>query len=157
MVTSDASRNPVSQAPDSVCNSRILEALVTRPVIDRLGGVTVLAILGGLNVSVVLPLAILGMDGLGPVGTTALVLFASFSVFGSFIASRSAIMRLCEPGRQATQLASFVGLEAVFYLIIAGISLSLLDRVGLSMILFFLIPGSAVGAFVAWRNRNMMA
>ena len=132
----------------------VLGALFIRPVIDRLGGTVVLAGLGALNVVVVLPFAFLAMDGLGPLGTTALVLFASFSVFASFIASRSLIMRLCEPGRQATELASFVGLEAVVYLIIAGISLALLDRVGLATILFCLLPCSGAGSLLAWRYQT---
>ena len=133
----------------------VLGALFIRPVIDRLGGMVVLAGLGTLNVAVVLLFAFWAMDdGLGPSGTTALVLFASFAVFASFIASRSLIMRLCKPGRQATELASFVGLEAVVYLIIAGISLALLDRVGLAAILFCLLPCSGAGSLLAWRYQT---
>ncbi|MEM9912544.1 MAG: hypothetical protein AAF922_17385, partial [Pseudomonadota bacterium] len=132
----------------------VLGALFIRPVIDHLGGMVVLAGLGALNVVVVLLFAFWAMDGLGPSGTTALVLFASFAVFASFIASRSLIMRLCKPGRQATELASFVGLEAVVYLIIAGISLALLDRVGLAAILFCLLPCSGAGSLLAWRYKT---
>lgn len=132
-------------------------ALLVRPVIDRMGGIRVLAALGLLNVAVVLPMATLALNGLGPTGTIALVLFASFSVFASFIASRSVIMRLCGPGRQATELASFVGLEAVVYLVIAGLSLSVLDTVGLAPILFCLVPGALIGSYMAWRNRDLSA
>ena len=132
----------------------MLGALAIRPVIDRLGGMKVLAGLGFMNVAVVLPFAVMAMGGLGAMGTIVLVLFASFSVFASFIASRSLIMGYCKPGRQATELASFVGLEGVIYLVIAGISLAVLDHVGLAIILFCLLPCSGFGLLLAWRYRT---
>ena len=138
----------------------MLGACLARPVTERMGGLPVLAWLAAFNVSVVLPMAILAClstDGLGPFGTTALVLLASFSVFASFIATRSVVMGLCQPGRQATEMASFVGLEAVAFLVVAGISVSVLEQIGLGPILLALIPGSLIGGCLAWRNRNAFA
>ncbi|WP_306114841.1 MULTISPECIES: MFS transporter [unclassified Roseovarius] len=129
-------------------------ALLVRPLIERKGGYFALTLLAGLNVTVVICLILsLGTEP-GAAAIVTLVLFANFSVFAAYTAGRSVLMPLCSPGQQATQLASFVGVEAVLYLIIAGAGVSSLDKVGLIPLLSVGAGLSLVGCLLASRARD---
>ncbi|MEL7252774.1 MAG: MFS transporter [Pseudomonadota bacterium] len=126
-------------------------AVVARPLVEQLGGLRVLTILAILNVLIVGTFTLVSKDTLLPFMIVLLVLFANLSVFAAYTASRSVLMPLCQPGQQATHLAGFVGAEAVLFLIIAGASISSLDKVGLTTILCAGIAASVLGAFLASR------
>ncbi|MEL6416363.1 MAG: hypothetical protein AAFQ15_15620, partial [Pseudomonadota bacterium] len=125
--------------------------VVARPLVEQLGGLRVLTILAILNVLIVGTFTLVSKDTLLPFMIVLLVLFANLSVFAAYTASRSVLMPLCQPGQQATHLAGFVGAEAVLFLIIAGASISSLDKVGLTTILCAGIAASVLGAFLASR------
>ncbi|MEM9637137.1 MAG: MFS transporter [Pseudomonadota bacterium] len=127
-------------------------ALALRPFVERLGGMRVLAGLAILNATLVFAMIILLSWGVNTVATVALILFANFSVFGAYTASRSVLMPLCEAGHQATHLASFVGVEAMCFLVIAGFAVSNLDHIGLTPLLLGGVTVSCLGALLAWRG-----
>lgn len=128
-------------------------ALLARPLVERFGTMQVLFWIGVLNISAALLLGLLWQDGLESGATIALILFANAIVFASFAASRAAILGLCRPGRQATEVASFVGFETVIYLIIAGTGMSMIDSVGLPNIMLAGIAPALAGLFLARRQR----
>ncbi len=110
-------------------------AVAARPLIERFGGRAVLAILGLTNGLVVLAVALLAINGLPTWCIVAVILYANFGVYAGYTASRSLLMPMCREGKQATELAGFVGLEAILFLILAGATVSLLDIVGLTPLL----------------------
>ena len=128
-----------------------LGAIVVRPLVEKLGGLRILMALAILNVLVVTAFTLITNGTPLPVMIVLLVLFANLSVFAAYTASRSVLMPLCQPGQQATHLAGFVGAEAVLFLIIAGASISSLDKVGLTTILCAGIAASVLGAVLASR------
>lgn len=131
-----------------------LAALSSRPFIDRIGPMRFLGTLGILNILGVAVILFQYQDGFSPVVTVVMVLFANASVFAAFTASRAAIMALCEQGRQATDFASFVGLETVLYLVFAGISLAFLDTLGFVAISLFGGALTALGLLVVFAGRK---
>ena len=128
-------------------------ALLVRPLVERIGTMRVLFWIGVLNISAALLFGLLWPDELAPSATIALILFANAIVFASFAASRAAILGLCRPGRQATEVASFVGFETVIYLIIAGAGMSMIDNIGLPIIMLVGIVPALAGLVLARRHR----
>nr|WP_299970283.1 hypothetical protein [uncultured Roseobacter sp.] len=129
-------------------------ALAARPLVERWGGMRVLAGLAVLNATVVASMTYVLTFGLNPIAIVGLILFANFSVFGAYTASRSVLMPLCAAGHQATHLASFVGVEAMCFLVIAGVAVSGVDQVGLVPLLFGGAVVSCFGAALALREAN---
>ncbi|WP_367180947.1 MFS transporter [uncultured Roseobacter sp.] len=127
-------------------------ALASRPLVERWGGMRVLAALAVLNAVVVLVMTYILAFNIGPIPIVALILFANFSVFGAYTASRSILMPLCRVGHQATHLASFVGIEAMCFLVIAGLAISGLDKIGLVPLLLCGAVISCFGAALAFRD-----
>ncbi|WP_208354305.1 hypothetical protein [Pseudaestuariivita rosea] len=123
----------------------VLGALTARLAIGRFGAFNVLIGLGAANVLVSLALALVICDTLSVPAVVSGVLWANFAVFATFTANRSLLMPLCQQGRQASEMATFASLEAVVFLLIAGAALSLLDTVGLSLLLLTMAVVSAIG------------
>ncbi|MEM8794045.1 MAG: MFS transporter [Pseudomonadota bacterium] len=123
-------------------------ALLAKPLIDLFGGFRVLIGIGSLNVIAALAFAFLALNEIGPILIVASILWANLVVYATFTANRTILLGLCRPGRQATDLASFTSLEALVFLVIAGVSTSLLDSLGLSIILCFAGLISSAGLFL---------
>lgn len=129
-------------------------ALAARPVVDRWGGFACLAGigLGAAALGFVFALVFAGGIERGPAAVFAIA--ANGLTFASFTASRSLIMSMCLPGRKATELAAFVGIEGVFILVLAGLGTVLMGLIGYPAVLAIAAAGSLCGCVVAWRARH---
>ncbi|MEM0991357.1 MAG: hypothetical protein AAGK00_21015, partial [Pseudomonadota bacterium] len=128
----------------------IVGALGIRPFVERFGGFRVLGGLGLLNIIVILAVLSFGWDQLGETGTVGIILFSNGAVFASFAASRAVALTLCRPGREATEMASFVGIAAVLYLLLAGGGMALLDRVGMASLSLAGVGLACLGVFLCF-------
>ncbi len=133
----------------------LVGALIARHAVERLGGYRVLMSLGLLNIAVVIFIAVLAADGLQKAEVVTLILYANFAVFAIFTAERALLMPLCAQGRQATELASFVSLEAIAFLIFGGAALSMLDKVGLPTLLVAAVVFAIGGLAFAMRGAGV--
>lgn len=128
----------------------VLAAFLSRPLVEAIGAIRALAGLGTTNVIVMICVVLAAGDAPGAGLTVVSVLFANASVFATFTVSRAAIMSLCAPGREATELTNFVGLETVLYLVIAGIGLALLDDVGFGTVTIAGVVLTSFGVVLTW-------
>ena len=135
----------------------VVGALTARAAIPRIGAVRVMGGLGFGNLVVALGMALfLSKDLSAPVVVTG-VLWANFAVFATFTANRSLLMPFCQPGRQATEMATFASLEAIVFLAVAGGALALLDLVGIAPLLIVMAAITAGGLHFIWRVSGQIA
>ncbi|MFG5379939.1 hypothetical protein [Yoonia sp. R2-816] len=129
----------------------VIGALAARAAIPRIGSLRVLGALGLGNLIVALGMAFFLRDGLSAPVVVMGVLWANFAVFATFTANRSLLMSLCQPGRQATEMATFASMEAIVFLAIAGGALALIDRVGIAPLLMAMAVITSAGLYFIWR------
>ncbi|MEM8691689.1 MAG: hypothetical protein AAGG57_07350, partial [Pseudomonadota bacterium] len=130
----------------------VIGALVARAAIPRIGSIRVLSALGFGNLTMALVMAIFLREGLPAPIVVMGVLWANFAVFATFTANRSLLMSLCQPGRQATEMATFASMEAIVFLAIAGGALALIDRIGISPLLIVMAAVTSAGLYFMWRE-----
>ncbi|MEM9813673.1 MAG: MFS transporter [Pseudomonadota bacterium] len=118
-------------------------ALIARRYVERFGGVMFLGFVGLLNATSACIIAVLSLDGLDANETILFVVLANAAVFASFTASRAVVMRIARSGRQATDIAGYVGVESIVFLALVAAGLAVLDDVGVAVI-------SSVGAFLGF-------
>ncbi|MEO0429512.1 MAG: MFS transporter [Pseudomonadota bacterium] len=118
-------------------------ALIARRYVERFGGVMFLGFVGLLNAMSACIIAALSLDGLDANETILFVVLANAAVFASFTASRAVVMRIARSGRQATDIAGYVGVESIVFLVLVAAGLAVLDDVGVAVI-------SSVGAFLGF-------
>lgn len=131
-----------------------LGAYLAKPFIERFGAFNLLIAIGLCNIAFALGLAFLVRDGINTIGIAVVVLWSSFAVFATFTANRSIILRLCRPGRQATEMASFTSVEAMIFLALAGAGISALDQVGLAPLMLGSALISIGGVALAMSQRD---
>ncbi|MEO0959566.1 MAG: hypothetical protein AAFR84_01990 [Pseudomonadota bacterium] len=120
-----------------------LGALIARRYVERFGGVMFLGFVGLLNATSACIIAVLSLDGLDANETILFVVLANAAVFASFTASRAVVMRIARSGRQATDIAGYVGVESIVFLVLVAAGLAVLDDVGVAVI-------SSVGAVLGF-------
>jgi hypothetical protein len=84
----------------------------------------------------------------------ALVVLANMLVFAAFTAGRSLAMGRCAPGREATDLAAFLSLEGVAFLLIAAAANAGISRIGLAPVLAVAGLVSTAGLLLALRTER---
>ena len=126
-------------------------ALLSRPLVERWGGFLCLAAIGLLTALYCLVFALLFADGVTRSSSAAFVIAANGLTFASFAASRTLIMARCAEGRKATELATFISLEGIALLLLAGLGNLLSDLAGMPAVLLLAAAGSFAGAVLARR------
>ena len=126
-------------------------ALMSRPLVERWGGFPCLAAIGLLAALYCLVFAVLFTDGVTPGSAAAFVIIANGLTFASYAASRTLIMARCAEGRKATELATFISLEGIVLLLLAGLGNLLSDLAGMPVVLLLAAAGSLAGAVLAWQ------
>ncbi len=124
-------------------------ALLSRPLVERWGGFFCLAAIGLLAALYCLVFAVLFSDGVTEISAAAFVIVANGLTFASFAASRTLIMGRCAEGRKATELATFISLEGIALLLLAGLGNLLSDLAGMPVVLLLAAAGSLAGAALA--------
>ncbi len=124
-------------------------ALLSRPLVERWGGFFCLAAIGLLAALYCLVFALLFTDGVSRSSAAAFVIIANGLTFASFAASRTLIMARCAEGRKATELATFISLEGIALLLLAGFGNLLSDLAGMPAVLLLAAAGSLAGAVLA--------
>lgn len=126
-------------------------ALMSRPLVERWGGFPCLAAIGLLAALYCLVFAVLFADGVTRGSAAAFVIIANGLTFASYAASRTLIMARCAEGRKATELATFISLEGIALLLLAGLGNLLSDLAGMPVVLLLAAAGSFAGAVLARR------
>ena len=124
-------------------------ALLSRPLVERWGGFFCLAAIGLLTALYCAVFAVLFTDGVTRSSAAAFVIVANGLTFASFAASRTLIMARCAEGRKATELATFISLEGIALLLLAGLGNLLSDLAGMPAVLLLAAAGSLAGAALA--------
>ena len=116
-------------------------ALYARPLIDRMGAFNVLIGIGACNILATFTLVFTTLNTIDQGSIIGIILWSNIAVYATFTANRSIVLGLCGKGQEATDLASFTSVEAIIFLILAGVSLIFLDSIGFS---FVLITGALI-------------
>lgn len=131
----------------------LVTVLAVRPLVDRFGGYTILAVVGVVTALYCASYGLLFRDGFGLWETSVYVLIANALTFGAVPASRAILLGYCAAEKAATDFSAFNSVERVFVLIFAGAGAAMSDAVGFSGLLWIAGLGSFVGAALAWRLR----
>lgn len=126
---------------------------LAKPVTERYGGYLVLSAIG-----IALAISCIGYGFALRSGLTAwlvigLILTNSFFLFALMPSTKSILLGYCGEGREATDFASYSGVEGLFFMVTTSILASQVDSLGYPSILIFAGLFAAVGSVFAWRIR----
>ncbi|MEM6946346.1 MAG: hypothetical protein AAF565_21585, partial [Pseudomonadota bacterium] len=134
-----------------------LGAVIARRYVERFGGVAFLGVLGLLNALSAGVIALLSLDGLDATETIIFVVLANAAVFASFTASRAVVMGISRPGRRATDIAGYVGIESMVFLAFVAAGLGVLDDIGVTVITSVGLVLGCLGALAALAGGRYLA
>ncbi|MEM8820238.1 MAG: MFS transporter [Pseudomonadota bacterium] len=134
-----------------------LGAVIARRYVERFGGVAFLGVLGLLNALSAGVIAFVSLDGLDATETIIFVVLANAAVFASFTASRAVVMGIARPGRQATDIAGYVGIESIVFLVFVAAGLGVLDDIGVTVITSVGLVLGCLGALAAFAGGRYLA
>ncbi|MEM8970836.1 MAG: MFS transporter [Pseudomonadota bacterium] len=132
----------------------ILTALITFPLVRRLGGYVML---GGVGLAIAgacgffayrFSIAVTDLDAI------AFVLLTSALLYAAYPPSRAILMSYCGTDRAATDFSAFVSAEGALVLVVAAVGVGLVDVVGIPLLLTFAAIGTLFGSALALRLRD---
>lgn len=129
----------------------VLAVVSVRPLIDRFGGMRVLAGIAMATAVYCAGFGVVFLDGFGLWPTAIYVLIANALTFAAVPASRAILLGICAEESAATDFSAFNSMERVFLLLFGGGGAVLADQVGFSGLLWMAAGVTLVGAGLALR------
>ncbi len=134
--------------------SGFVGALLAASLTKRFGGMTIKAVCGGITGTVMIATTLFFPEPMPAAWLVVLICFASAMVFAGFTTSRALLMPRCRSDLRSTELASYTSIEAVCVLLVAGLTMYLLDKIGFFPLAFAGGMISLAGAVFAYNVRS---
>ncbi len=113
----------------------IVGAILFRPLVARLDGYKSLLLIGISLGALTAAFGAFFQSGMSGTAAVTLILGGNLIMMGVMIASRAVLLGLCEPGREATDMAVFTGVEGFLFLTVTGSMTAAADLVGVPNLL----------------------